>query len=73
MAMELEAFPRPGVGVGEQNPGWNMGAQWLCSYCYLALTAVPSSNVSLLWIVDTGLMAINATFCLLWLLSQLSG
>lgn len=46
---------------------------WLCSYCYLALTAVPNSNVPILWIVDTGLMAINAAICLLWLLSQLSG
>lgn len=37
------------------------------------MTAVPSSNVPLLWIVDIGLMAVNATICPLWLLPQLSG
>lgn len=66
-------YPRLGVEVGEQNPGWVMGARWVCSYCYLALTADPSSNVPLLWIVDIGLMAVSATICPLWLLPQLSG
>lgn len=37
------------------------------------MTAVPSSNVPLLWIVDTGLMATNAIIWLLWLLPQSIG
>lgn len=65
-------------GLGRE---WGLGSTTLAALwepdgfalTYLALTAVPGSNVPLLWIVDTGLMAINAAICILWLLPSLSG
>lgn len=71
---ELEAFlSSHSLGRGSRTLAGLWEPDGFALTCYLALTAVPSSNVPLLWIVDIGLMAVNATICPLWLLPQFSG